>query len=96
VTGESAGGRWVDLERQLYTTEVVCCSCCGVMLPRRFWDIGLGLTRPYCSAECRTLEERLALLRKDSGGQNPFQSLGGDGATEAATLAPDRGKASDA
>jgi hypothetical protein len=53
----------MELDRPLYVTEPVRCSCCGVTIPRRYWDIGQGLGRPYCSPACQVLEARLATLR---------------------------------
>jgi hypothetical protein len=53
---------WRELERPPYVTDVVRCSCCGVMVARRYWDAGDGLARPYCSPECTALEERVAAL----------------------------------
>jgi hypothetical protein len=68
-------GRWKELERPLYVTDVVRCANCGVMIPRRYWDLGADLTHPYCSPECVALESRLAALRERYSGLRPFPSL---------------------
>lgn len=69
-------GHWVEIERPPYVTDPVCCACCGVMIPRRYWDVGSGLTRPYCSVECVALERRVGrLAERHRVARNSFPSL---------------------
>jgi hypothetical protein len=63
MSSPSSGGRWVELARPPYATDPIRCSCCGVMIPRRYWDVGAGLARAYCTPSCRLLEERVESLR---------------------------------
>lgn len=60
MSTDEHGGRWVDIQRQWYSTEIVTCSACGMMIPRRYW---LCEDRIYCEPQCIALEHRVDRLR---------------------------------
>lgn len=60
MSTDGYGGRWVDIERQWYSTEIVTCGACGMMIPRRYW---LCEDRIFCEPECGALEQRVDRLR---------------------------------
>jgi endogenous inhibitor of DNA gyrase (YacG/DUF329 family) len=60
--GGRVSGRWVELDLQPYSSEVVNCSVCGARIPRRYWDDGTG--RPHCSPRCVDLGRRVERLRE--------------------------------
>ena len=49
-------GYWEDLERVWWDTNVVNCSFCGQMIPKRRWvaEVG-GEVRSFCSLDCEQL-----------------------------------------
>ena len=49
-------GHWVEFERSWHETEVVNCSVCGRLIPRRAWVFD-GVEAPVtaCSPECEEL-----------------------------------------
>jgi len=75
MSKRQVAGRWKELEQPLYATDLVRCTHCGVMIPRRYWDVGADLSRPYCTPECVALESRVAALRERYSGLRPFPSL---------------------
>ena len=49
-------GYWEDLERAWWDTNVVNCSFCGQMIPKRRWVAEVdGEVRSFCSLDCEQL-----------------------------------------
>jgi hypothetical protein len=57
-------GRWVEIELPPYATRSLYCHACGAMIPKRYWDIGLGERRAYCGPPCEALERRVEELAR--------------------------------
>jgi hypothetical protein len=57
------GGRWVELDRPAYATDVIRCDGCGVMIPRRYWQQAAVPAKRHCSPECVALIERVEQLQ---------------------------------
>jgi hypothetical protein len=57
-------GRWVVIDLPPYATNAIWCHATGVMLPRRYWQVGGDASRPYAGPEAVALEQRVAALRE--------------------------------
>ena len=51
-------GHWEDLVRAWWETNVVNCSFCGQMIPKRQWVTEMdGQRRVFCSPDCAHLHQ---------------------------------------
>lgn len=56
-------GRWIQPQRSLHNTGILCCASCGAMIPGLYWEV-VPNGAPFCRPDCLELERRVETLAK--------------------------------